>query len=137
MVDRESVLSRLGKLQECLEILEELRGEPRAAFVANHRIYGDAERHLQVAIECMLDIGNHILAELGTTPPETYRDVFRSLTAKAGLEAALGSKLEAWAGLRNVLVHLYMGVDRERIHAILQEGLDVPRRFADYVRARL
>jgi len=45
----------------------------------------------------------------------------------------LASQLVGWAGLRNVLVHVYLDIDHERIFEILQSDLDQLQRFAEAV----
>ena len=46
------------------------------------------------------------------------------------LDEELAGQMDAWAGLRNVLVHLYLEVDRRRLYEILQSELDQLERFA-------
>jgi uncharacterized protein YutE (UPF0331/DUF86 family) len=41
--------------------------------------------------------------------------------------------MEEWAGLRNVLVHLYLDVDQRRLYEILTEDLDQLELFAEAV----
>ncbi|NMB27580.1 MAG: DUF86 domain-containing protein [Tissierellia bacterium] len=38
-------------------------------------IYGSAERFLHLAIECVIDIGNHIIANMGFRKPESNREI--------------------------------------------------------------
>jgi uncharacterized protein YutE (UPF0331/DUF86 family) len=47
----------------------------------------------------------------------------------------LAGEMESWAGLRNVLVHLYLGIDHERIWEILTSDLDQLESFAAAVSA--
>lgn len=42
----------------------------------------------------------------------------------------LAKKMEGWAGLRNVLVHMYLDVDHATIHEILRNDLDELEAFA-------
>jgi uncharacterized protein YutE (UPF0331/DUF86 family) len=53
-------------------ILRELREEPLAAFVADPRLYGSAERFLQLAIETTLSVGHHLIAARGLEQAGTY-----------------------------------------------------------------
>ena len=46
------------------------------------------------------------------------------------MDEELAGQMDAWAGLRNVLVHLYLEVDRRRLYEILQSELDQLERFA-------
>ncbi len=58
MLDREAILARLDKLDEYTKILRELQKAARSEFVADYHLYGLAERYLQLAIECVVDIGS-------------------------------------------------------------------------------
>jgi len=44
-------------------------------FASDFKVSGAAERYLQVAIECMIDIGNEIISSLQLKRPERYRDI--------------------------------------------------------------
>jgi uncharacterized protein YutE (UPF0331/DUF86 family) len=64
-VVRAEVLRRcLGKLDEYLAILRVLRRYTLEEFVANPEHYGSAERFLQLAIETLIDLGNHVITDL-------------------------------------------------------------------------
>lgn len=76
MVNRSLVNSRLGKLREYVKILEGLTKYSLAYFKEDPLIHGSAERYLQLAIEALLDIGNHIIADRGLRKPDTYQEIF-------------------------------------------------------------
>jgi len=83
---------------------------------------------LEVAAQCAIDLALEIVTRRGLGAPQSYRDAF-ALLARAGiLEAPLAAELEKWAGLRNVLVHVYTSMDLDRIHAALSETATL-RRF--------
>lgn len=42
----------------------------------------------------------------------------------------LARSMEGWAGLRNLLVHLYLEVDPARLYEILRQDLDELERYA-------
>jgi uncharacterized protein YutE (UPF0331/DUF86 family) len=88
---------------------------------------------LQRAIQAVLDIGAHILAENGLVDWEEYREIPTRLARDCGLSAELSARLEKAAGLRNILVHMYVEVDPELIYKTLQEELGAFNEFAEYV----
>jgi uncharacterized protein YutE (UPF0331/DUF86 family) len=65
------------------------------------------ERWLQVAVQCCLDLGDSVLASLGLPEPPRYRDVFAILAKADVIGSELVEPLEALAGYRNALVHMY------------------------------
>lgn len=130
MVDREVVERRLGRLETLLVDLEAVAARPRPEFLSNRGLQAQAERWTHLAVETCIDLANHLIADRGWESPQTYRDTFQVLQSRGVLESKLAEQMAGWAGLRNVLVHLYMDVDHERLHQILAEELDDLRRFA-------
>lgn len=57
------------------------------------------------------------------------------LTEEGVLTPGIARRMEGWAALRNVLVHLYLEVDHERLHEILTGELDQLEDFARAVTA--
>lgn len=124
LVDREVFDRRLGKLEELLRDLRALARGDRATFLADRGLQAQAERWLHLAAECALDLAHHLIAERGWKTPTTYREVFEVLRAERVLDARLSERMQAWAGLRNVLTHLYLEVDHARLYEILRGELD-------------
>ncbi len=111
MVDPDRVLDRLARLDRLLALLETVvaQGEPAYQNDLDTRL--KAERALQLAIQICIDIGAHLIAELGLDAPSDYRGVFRSLQAAEIIEPHLATRLGDAAGLRNLLVHGYADLD--------------------------
>ncbi|MFQ5979885.1 MAG: DUF86 domain-containing protein [Candidatus Heimdallarchaeota archaeon] len=59
-------------------------------------------------------MGNHIVSRRQLGKPETYSQIFQLLGDHDVITEALGKKLVAFAGLRNILVHDYIGLDRSQ-----------------------
>jgi uncharacterized protein YutE (UPF0331/DUF86 family) len=86
-------------------------------------------RALELIAQCCVDLAMELVAKRGLGTPETYREAFVRLS-QAGVLAAEDAKvLEGWAGLRNVLAHMYTTIDLDRLHAALGEDPAVIRRF--------
>jgi uncharacterized protein YutE (UPF0331/DUF86 family) len=86
-------------------------------------VHATAERYLQLSIECLLDIGNHVISDRGYRKPETYGEVFEILTEEKFITRALLRDLEGMSAFRNILVHDYLRVDLDRVYTILMEKL--------------
>lgn len=128
MVDADSLTSRLQRLDELLCELDAIRAGGRDTYMAELRTRLAAEHALQLAIQSCIDVGAHLVAELGLKAPDDYRGVFASLRA-AGLDGQLAERLAAAAGMRNILVHGYLDVDDELVWDALAR-LDDLRSFA-------
>lgn len=124
MVDPEVFGRRLAKLEEVLKDLRVLSLQPRQTFLESHALQAQAERWLHLAAECVLDLAHHMVAERGWGAPATNRATFQLLEQHGVLTPELSAQLQGWAGLRNLLVHLYLEVNYERLWEILTEELD-------------
>lgn len=121
MVNENVVALRLERLREYLNNLEAVLQFDCNRFVTDPFIHGTAERNLHLAIECLLDIGNHIISERNYTKPENYADIFKILTDMKVISPTLASNLEGMAAFRNILVHDYMRLDRVRVYDMIQK----------------
>ncbi|MBU1567083.1 MAG: DUF86 domain-containing protein [Proteobacteria bacterium] len=120
MVNKNVLTARLERLSDYLKILELVQKYDCSRFLEDPFIHGTAERNLHLAIECLLDIGNHIIADRGYKRPESYADVFDILHQNQVIEDQLFKNLIGLAAFRNVLVHDYMHLDRSRVYQILK-----------------
>jgi uncharacterized protein YutE (UPF0331/DUF86 family) len=131
------IAKRLRKLREYVGLLRILRGHPREEFIKDPFVAGNVERYLQLAIQIVLDICNHIVADDRLGAVEEYRDAIRLLAQSGYLPAELAQRLVPMAGLRNILVHDYLDVDRGRIYDLLRDGLEDFEQFAAQIGQRL
>lgn len=116
-IDREVVVARIARIREELRRLDRLRAMPLPEFLGSPLHQHATERELQIVIEACLDIGHHVIAREGLRRPGDYQEVFTILGEAGVLPADLVPRLRAMAGLRNVLTHMYLDVDAERVHA--------------------
>ncbi len=129
MVDPKSIDARLEHLADLLAESERIRTGGRAAYDASFRDRLAAQHAIQLAIQICVDIGAHLIAELALRMPDDYRGVFAALQEPLGLAPKLVEGLSAAAGMRNVLVHVYLDVDDDRVWDALGH-LDDLREFA-------
>ena len=128
MVNKAILAERLERLREYLGILEAVQQHDMKRFAQDPFVHGTAERYLHLAIECLLDIGNHVISDRGYPKPESYADVFRILVDKGIIPDELLEELAGMAAFRNVLVHDYLRLDREKVYHILMEKMLLLRR---------
>lgn len=132
MVDEPLVYRRLGELERYLAELRKLQVYS-ADDLAGDMIKAWAVAHgLQLAIQAVLDIGNHLLAEQGFQATD-YTDVIDKLGEAGILPSGFARKIRGMAGLRNIIVHEYTKVDVKKLHRFLRDELDDFAVFAGYV----
>ncbi len=124
MVRVEIIRKRLNKLDEYLSILNKLQIYSLEEFLADPERYGSAERFLHLAIEAVLDMGNHIIADLGLGVVNWYSDIPTIFFEKGYVNSFLKEKWIRMIGFRNTLVHEYIDIDRKIVYKALQNDLD-------------
>lgn len=115
MVDGDLVTLRLRALECYRESLEDLLSAGKQSYLEDLDTQLKLERALQLAIQTCIDIGAHIVADEGFESPSDYGDIFRILAQNGTIDAELAERLNGAAGTRNLLVHGYLNIDRERL----------------------
>lgn len=125
MVKKEIIVERAQKCSEYLDQLENIvSGLDFKKFNNDPLLYGSAERFLHLAIEALIDIGNHIISDDELGRVEVYKDIAVILAEKDYItetEKELFIKIIAF---RNILVYDYMDLDRKIIFKLLKNNLD-------------
>ena len=131
MVDADRVLRRLERLEQLLLALEAARAEGREALDGDVRQELHVEHALQLAIQSCIDVGAHLVSELGLPTPDDYRQIFEALSKAQLIDAGLAERLAEAAGLRNLLVHEYVDIDLDKVWQALGNLEDL-RAFAAF-----
>ncbi len=76
MVDKAKLDQMLSNLRAYGQVLRSLGAEPRAAFLTNPDKICNAKYHFVIAIECCVDIANHIIASENYRFPRDNADSF-------------------------------------------------------------
>jgi len=114
------ITRRLEKLRECLGKLEPLRKKRREEFAQQPYLRDIVERNLEVAIQCLIDMGNRIISIEDAEKPRDYYDIFLILGNLQVLPPDFARHIAPLAGFRNILVHDYVSVDWDLVHEHLQ-----------------
>jgi uncharacterized protein YutE (UPF0331/DUF86 family) len=137
MVDREIFSRRLAALRGYLEKLRAFQPTSEQEFLASPALHDLAERYLHLAMECVLDLGNHFIAEEGLPTPETNQDTFTRLEQAGSIPSDLAARLRSWAGFRNILVRQYLDIDHGIAWHAIQKDLGDLEAFARWAIAQL
>lgn len=129
MVDREIIQGKIQFIERALLKLEVLRQATPEDFLGNFRYVDSAKHNLQVAIEAVVDIANHIVARERFGLPDSSAEAISLLNERGILDADLAQHLRLMVKFRNRIVHLYQEVDDTQIYKILQEDLGDIRAF--------
>lgn len=93
------------------------------------------EYGLQMSIQIIIDIGNHIIAEIGENEIDGYSDVLDRLVKCDILPLEFAKNISGMIGFKNLLVHGYVDVDVKIVYDILQNRLYDFERFIGYIQS--
>lgn len=137
MIDREIVTTRLASLARCITRIEEHRPEKLEGLVEDYDTQDIVSVNLQRAVQLCVDVGSHILAEIGESVPPTMVEVFSLLGARKVIGAGLARDLVRAVGFRNISVHEYDSIDWKIVFEIIHDHLGEFRDFASAVMEHL
>lgn len=136
MVDKAKLDQMLSNLARYVDVLAGLASTPRDEFLGNPDRIGNAKYHFVIAIECCIDIANHVIASENFRFPKDNADSFTSVAEQDLLPPELLERLVLMARFCNRLVHLYWEIDDQRVYAYLQDSLGDLRSFARTIAAQ-
>lgn len=123
----------MDELRERLARLEPIREKARSDFNTDPYLRDIAERNLEVAAQCCLDICHRIISlEQAKKPADSHEAVIR-MGELGVLDAGFAERFAPIAGFRTILVHEYLGLNWDEVYNNLQR-LDDILKFADAIR---
>ena len=132
-VDKELVEHYLKQLREAVVILHDLGKTGREEFTTDYRVYGLAERYLQIAIEACLQVCGILVASLGLRRPEGYHELLSIVASQQLIPHPLAYRLEVLTDLRDALVHDPGTLNRDLLYDHIQQRLGDLESFANVV----
>jgi uncharacterized protein YutE (UPF0331/DUF86 family)/predicted nucleotidyltransferase len=136
-IDKELVQRHLKQLQEAISILHSLGESKREEFTTDYRIYGLAERYLQLAIEACLHICGILVSSFGLRRPEGYHELLSIVASQKIIPQSLAYRLEVLTNLRDSLIHDPSTLNRDVLYDHIQQRIDDLKLFADTVEEKL
>lgn len=108
-------------IKQNVETLDRLqRDRAPEALVEDYVMLNAVLHMLQTATQALIDLGAHVLAELGGPMPKRYADVPKALRDLGILSKGDAEFMRRAVGFRNVVVHGYAGVSAEIVKSILR-----------------
>lgn len=130
-IDKKTIKNLLRYLEEEIKVIEQSHVTRETLDEEENRIFTDATKYrMQIAVEIVINISEHVVAGLNLGKPEFAKQLFPFLVKKEILKEDLSENLQKAVGLRNVLVHLYKEVDLEILTESATIGLNDLRGFA-------
>lgn len=129
MIDKERISQKLLLMEMNLTKLERLSSYAEDAFLSDFRNIESAKHLLQVTIECMIDICEHIAAKKRLGVPDSSADAIRFVYRSGYVPSVKTDTYVSMTRFRNRIVHLYHDLDEAEIYRILKDHLQDIREF--------
>jgi uncharacterized protein YutE (UPF0331/DUF86 family) len=129
MINADKLRDKIQRIKDNLVLLETIRKVSYTQFCESPLYSPAATRMLQVSIEAMIDIGNHVVAKNHLGTPKTYRETFELLVRNQILPKHDLELFISMVKFRNRAVHLYDKISNEEIYNIVQNHLPDFERF--------
>ena len=127
----------MNRLDDYIAILKKSQKYSFEEFTADPERYGSTERFLHLAIEALIDMGNHVIADSELGVVNWYSDIPKIMAEKEFISSELEEKWISMIGFRNTLVHEYIDIDRKIVYDVLQNNIqdleDLKRAFAQFL----
>jgi len=134
LVDSNVLIKRIGRIRRCVAVLEGIRRtHSKAQFLKDETIQAVTERNIQIAVQAVMDISSHVVADMKLELPDEHKQAFAILAKNKVIPQSLARTLTGMAGVRNVLVHEYLDVDQERLYAIISRNLGDFEKFVKVI----
>ena len=133
MVDVEVIKQRLNQLSTSLSKIERFKEVSLEEFLKNDIIQDVVEYNLFIAINMMIDIATHIVVDNNMGNPETLGEAFSILNKEKYLNDDEAKIYRNMVGLRNILSHEYLKIDKRIIYSVLKNNLVDIKKFIIFI----
>lgn len=136
-MDREVVTQKLESLRRCIQRIADKCPATPEALALDPDLQDILALNLTRAVQLCVDIGAHIIANLGVPPPDTMGQTFDVLARADVISENLALQLKKAVGFHNIAVHNYEAIDWAIVHKLARHHLNDFTEFAKAIASRL
>lgn len=133
MVSIDVIKKRLNQLSISLNKIEKFKDISLEEFLKDDIIQDVVEYNLFIAINMMIDISTHIVVDNNMGDPETLGGAFAILSKEKYFSEDESKTYRNMVGLRNILSHEYVNIDKNMIYDILKNNLIDIKKFIIFI----
>ena len=133
MVNIDVIKKRLNQLSTSLNKIERFKDISLEEFLKDDIIQDVVEYNLFIAINMMIDIATHIVVDNNMGNPETLGGAFAILNKQKYLSEDESKIYRNMVGLRNILLHEYVNIDKRMIYDIMTNNLIDIKKYIIFV----
>jgi uncharacterized protein YutE (UPF0331/DUF86 family) len=131
-IDKQIKQRKIDRILENIRYLNIVKERDPGEVAANYETRIAIRYAIHELVQVCTDLAFHICAINSLPAPESYRDAFKVLGENHLLEQELAQKMEKWAGMRNLIVHIYEEIDD---NLLFQAILDDLGDFEEFLKA--
>ncbi len=129
MIDQQRIHRKILMIENNVSKLKSLREIAPEQFFNDFRNIESSKHLLQVSIECMIDICEHIVAKKRLGTPDSAAECIRIVFNSGFFPKENADTYIIMTKLRNRIVHLYHDMNDMEIYTIIKERLGDFDRF--------
>ncbi|MDI3328999.1 MAG: DUF86 domain-containing protein [Alicyclobacillaceae bacterium] len=114
-LDRSWVRDRLALMRLYADGLKEIKRRGRDVYRTDPLARLAAERGLHMALECVVDVCNHLIDSYAMRDPSSYADILQIMMEEGIFEEKWGREFLSLVDLRRQLVRDYDQLDAEQL----------------------
>ncbi|RKX75265.1 MAG: DUF86 domain-containing protein [Spirochaetes bacterium] len=122
-MDKERIKQFLLIIRENNRKLKELKDAGKDTFLKDYKYNNTALRLLQISIESMVNICNHIISRNGLRRPKDFSDSIAVLEENGIFSKDSSQRYQRMIQFRNRIVHLYWDIDLDYVYDLLTTNL--------------
>lgn len=123
MVNKDVLISRAEKIDQHLHKINSHRKISLKDYLANESVQDVVEYNLFQIVNHIIDIVEHIVVDEDYGLPESAYDAVQILISKKAIDVKTGELLRKMIGVRNIIAHEYINLQKDIIHDILSKYL--------------
>ncbi len=127
------IKKRMNQLATSLKKVERYKSISLEEFLKNDIIQDVVEYNLFIAINMMIDLATNIVVYNNIGNPETLGEAFAILYKEGYISKADSEKYRKMVGLRNILSHEYVNIDKNIIYDVMRNNLTDIKKFILFI----
>jgi uncharacterized protein YutE (UPF0331/DUF86 family) len=116
------MIERLALLENNIEELINFKNKYKLSDLKDQKNLEWALRYgFMESIQIIIDISCHLVNEKNLGNPNTYKDCIKFLKKYDYISNSIAETLSAMIGLRNILIHEYININKEQLYHLLDK----------------
>ena len=123
MVDKPLIQKKLDRIETYIRQVRLKKDPGIGLFEKDRDLQSIVLFNLIQAIQSCIDIGTHIIGDMGLGSPETQAGIFEKLAEHKVITKPLAKKMIQMVGFRNRIVHEYEKIDFKIVHEVWKKHI--------------